>query len=84
MINHEFGPDADLDLRDQLAADAASADANDISAHLTEQEFIRDCLDAARRYGLEGQVVQTALQLALRHSYAPVDAMQEAVIEWDV
>ncbi len=73
-----------MTLQQDLEHDALAADTADVSAHLTEQEFIRDCLDAARRYGLEGQVVQMALHLALRHNYAPVDAMKEAVIGWDV
>ena len=49
---------ADLDEQAHLAADAASADATDVEAHLTEQEFIRDCLDVVRGRGLEAEFIR--------------------------
>ncbi len=54
-----------MTLRQDLEADALVADTADTEAHLTEQEFIRDCLDVARGRGLDAQVVQALWDTAL-------------------
>ncbi len=68
-------------LKQDLEADALAADTADIDAHLTEQEFIRDCLDVARGRGADADLLTELYYRGQAHPDEDViDALTEVMV----
>ncbi len=70
-----------MTLQQDLENDALAADTADVSAHLTEQEFIRDCLDVARGRGVDAQLLQDLYYRGMANGEESLESVIDALTE---